>query len=100
MAALRQVESFQKNFGKFLRKFNRKDKVEILIKETLMTYSGYLCPCIEDGEESETNFYLETEDGQSVEFCIWELYIERSYFDNINNTLVLVVERVENIIYD
>ena len=96
---LQQIENAYRDMGEFLGKLKKTDKVEILERETMSTYTGILHPCIEDDEESETNFYLETEDG-SVEFSIWSLVLDRTHFDNKNNLLTLVIERADNIVYD
>lgn len=92
---LRQIENAYRDMGKFLGKLKKTDKVEIFEQETTVTYMGHVYPYDEDGEASETDFYLETEDGQNVEFSVWQLVLDRSYFDNENNVLTLVAESVE-----
>lgn len=96
---IQQIENAYRDMGEFLGKLKKTDKVEILDRQSEYTYTGILHPCIEDDEESETNFYLETEDG-SVEFSIWSLCLDRTHFDNKNNLLTLVIERADNIVYD
>lgn len=95
---LQQIENAYRDMGEFLGKLKKTDKVEILDRQSEYTYTGILHPCIEDNEEPETNFYLETEDN-IIEFSIWSLAPDRTYFDNKNNLLTLVIERANNIVY-
>lgn len=80
--------------GEFLGRLKKTDKVELLVQDTCTTflgYLGYVYPYVDDGEESDTDFYLETKDGHTIEFCIWELLLDCSYFDLNNNRLILKV---------
>ena len=95
---LQQIENAYRDMGEFLGKLKKTDKVELLDRQSEYTYTGILHPCIEDNEEPKTEFRLETKDN-IVEFSIWSLALDRTYFDSKNNTLTLVIERSEYIIY-
>ena len=95
---IQQIENAYRDMGEFLGKLKKTDKVELLDRQSEYTYTGILHPCIEDDEEPKTEFRLETKDN-IVEFSIWSLALDRTYFDSKNNTLTLVIERSEYIIY-
>ena len=92
---LRQIENAYRDMGEFLGRLKKTDKVELFELENMVTYTGYVHPILESGEESETIFFLTTKDGAAVVFSVWGLVLDRTYFDDKNNTLSLVVESVE-----
>ncbi len=92
---LRQIENVYRDMGEFLGQLKKTDKVELFDRGACIVYSGYLHPRVDDGEESDTDFCIETKDGQHIEFSVWELLLERTHFDLKNNILTLVIENVE-----
>lgn len=89
---LQQIENAYRDMGEFLGRLKKTDKVELFELENMVTYTGYVQ---KSGEESETIFFLTTKDGATVVFSVWGLVLDRTYFDDKNNTLSLVVESVE-----
>lgn len=92
---LRHIDSIYRDMGEFLGKLKKTDKVELFELDAMVTFTGHVHPRIEDGEESEVEFSLTTEDGIAVDFSVWGLILDRTYFDDKNNVLSLVVESVE-----
>lgn len=89
---LRQIDNAYREMGEFLGKLKKTDKVEIFIRNTCMVYPGYLHRYIDDGEESDTLFSLKTKCGLTIDFCVWDLILDRTHYDLRNNILTLVVE--------